>query len=488
MNARFGLRRCLVALLAALAFAGAGWSLAQQSETTGNVAVLGWIDGPIGPATVRHVEKLIDKTRERDAAVLVLRIDTPGGLAVSMRKVISAILESPVPVIGYVAPPGAHAASAGTYILYATHVAAMAPGTNLGAATPVQIGGGFPGMPSPRDDGDEADAERSDEESEDAEPKDEAKRDAPDTGDAMSRKAINDAVAFIRSLAHMHGRNAEWAEKAVIEAASLSAEEAAEINVIDFVASDVAAVLEKADGRTVNLGGRDVTLSTKDLTVEEAEPDFITRALAVLSNPNVAFLLMIVGIYGMIFEFSNPGTIGPGVIGAICLLLGLYALNQLPLDYAGLALVVLGVAFMVAEAFTPTFGVLGLGGLAAFTIGSAMLVDTESPAFQLSWWVIGGTAGTSALILIFVLGYLWRAYRRPVHGNLARMVGVEGQVVDWSGDAGHIWIEGERWNARGAPDLTKDETVRVRALDGLTLIVDRSDDDRPPPGEQRSNE
>jgi membrane-bound serine protease (ClpP class) len=388
-------------------------------------------------------------------------------------------LGSTTPVIGYVAPSGAHAASAGTYILYATHVAAMAPGTNLGAATPVQIGG-LPGTPPPGDDkplGDGADpakdsaGEAGDDEADgEANYGDRIRSLAP--GDAMNAKATNDAVAFIRSLAEMHGRNAEWAEKAVREAASLSSAQALDQGVIDLVADDVDALLVAIDGRSVSVGGSERVLATRGLVVEQLEPDSITRLLGVLSNPNVALVLMMIGIYGIIFEFMNPGSVVPGVVGAICLTLALYALNQLPLDYAGLALVGLGVAFMVAEAFTPTFGVLGFGGLIAFVIGAAMLIDTDVPAYRVSWWVIGVMAALSGTVLTLLLGFTLRAYRRPAVSGAAQLVGAKAHVLDWSGGGGHVWASGERWQASAESDLAVGDPVRVRRVDGLTLLVD----------------
>lgn len=476
-------RRLALGFSLVLASMGAGRSQAPPDEPPAKpVAVLAAMEGPIGPAAVRHIEGAVDAAKERNAAVLILRIDTPGGLAASMREVISAILSSPVPVAGYVAPAGAHAASAGTYILYATHIAAMAPGTNLGAATPVRLGEGLPGLPSGREKGDGdrgKDGGRSGEPGETAKGSS-AKEEGPSesgspSGDAMTRKAVNDAVAFIRSLADMHGRNAEWAESAVREAASLSARDALEKNVIDIVAPDAESLLDRMDGRKVTVGNAEVTLKTKGLRVERIEQGFVTEALAILSNPNVALILMMIGVYGLIFEFMNPGAIGPGVVGVVCLILGLYSLNQLPLNYAGLALVLFGLAFMVAEAFIPTFGALGIGGLVAFVIGSAMLIDSDAPAFQLSWWVIGAAAATSAAFLIFLVGYMWRVYRRPGRGDAARMAGAEGTVLDWTSGEGHVWAHSERWSARGAKTLQKNDTVRVRGMDGLTLIVDPAD-------------
>ena len=301
----------------------------------------------------------------------------------------------------------------------------------------------------------------------------------------MAAKATNDAVAFIRSLAEMRGRNADWAEQAVREAASLSATQARQRNVIDLVADDPEALLAAIDGRRLEAGGVERTLATGGLPIEAIEPGALTRVLSVLSNPNVAFLLMIIGVYGLIFEFSNPGIFAPGVIGVICLVLGLYALNQLPLDYAGLALVMLGIAFMVAEAFTLSSGALGLGGLVAFIIGAAMLIDTEAPAYRISWWVIGGAAAFSAAFLILLLGYAWRAQRLPPVSGAARLVGAEARVLDWSDGTGHVWAEGERWRARGERDLAAGASARIRGIDGITLVVGRAAGGNAPSGRHR---
>jgi len=459
--------RVIAASAVMLFFVGTGLSQTAEPPTTQRIALLTAIEGVVGPATARHIEIAVRTAREHNAEVLILRINTPGGLATSMREIIAEILGSTIPVVGWVAPPGAHAASAGTYILYATHVAAMAPGTNLGAATPVQIGGGFPGMPQERQD------ERKEEKKGDEKAKDE--KGLP-SGSTMDAKAVNDAVAFIRSLAEMRGRNAEWAERAVREAASLSAERARDEKVIDLVAEDVPALLAAVDGRSVLAGGVNRTLATQGLTVERLDPGIVTRMLGILADPNVAFLLLMIGVYGLIFEFVNPGAIGPGVIGAICLVLGLYALNQLPLNYAGLALIALGIAMMVAEAITPTFGVLGLGGGVALVIGAAMLIDADVPAFRISWWVIAGTATVSGGVLIMLLGYVWRTHRR---GPVADLVGVDAQVLSWSGEQGYVWAQGERWRARGAAGLVSGEQVRVSGRDGLTLVIGNTSNRRP---------
>lgn len=425
--------------------------------------------GPIGPAAVRHLEQTLAHAAERNAEALVLQINTPGGLATSMREIISLILGAPLPVIGYVTPPGAHAASAGTYILYATHLAAMAPGTNLGAATPVQIGGmpGTPGKPPPAGQGGDRDGgERTD--------MPDRKRLAPD--DPMQAKAVNDAVALIRGLAEMRGRNADWAERAVREAESLSATEARDRKVVELVAEDLPRLLSAADGRTVKIGGSDHTLATGNAVVERFEPDAMTRILGVLSNPNVALVLMMIGVYGIILEFWSPGAVAPGVIGAISLTLALYALNQLPLDYAGLALIVLGIAFMVAETLSPAFGILGFGGMAAFVMGAAMLIDTDEPAYQISWWLIGTMAAISGAVLILLLGYTLRIYRARPEGGGQALIGATARVIDWTQAEGHVWVDGERWRATGTA-LAPGDLARIRALDGLTLIVDRAEDD-----------
>lgn len=442
---------------------------ADTAEAPPPLAMVSTIAGAIGPATAKQVADAVEAAEERRADVLILKIDTPGGLVTSTREIISSILESEVPVAGYVAPAGGHAASAGTYIIYATSIAAMAPGTNIGAATPVTMGG-TPGMPSPedavprRDGGEEGDEDGAE---------DEAPARAPQRSneDAMTAKATNDAVAHIRSLAELHGRNADWAEKAVREGASLTARQAVEEGVVEFVAADMGELLRLMHGREVETAAGKRTLATEGAMIEHIEPGAMTKLLAILSNPNVAFILMLIGIYGLIFEFSNPGTIGPGVIGAICLLLGLYALNQLPLDYAGLALILLGLALMIAEAFTPTFGVVGLGGVVAFVLGSAMLIDSDQPEFQLSWATIAGTAAVSVVTLALLLGYAWRAQRKPVATGSEEMTGMEVEVLDWANGEGHVWAHSERWRARGPHALAPGATAKVERLEGLTLIL-----------------
>jgi membrane-bound serine protease (ClpP class) len=396
---------------------------------------------------------------ERRAEVVILRLNTPGGLTTSMREIIADVLASSVPVIGYVAPSGAHAASAGTYILYATHIAAMAPGTNLGAATPVQIGGPVPGLPDATPDKDGKDTGDGEHQSK--------------SKDTMTAKATNDAVAFIRSLAELRGRNADWAEKAVREAASLSANAALQEHVVDLVARDPAELLKRVDGRTVEVAGN-VTrrLATKDAVIQAIEPGWISRFLAVITDPNVAFILLMVGIYGLIFEFMSPGMVAPGVVGTICLLLGLYALNLLPINYAGLALMLVGITLLTIEVFNPTV-VLGLGGIIALVLGAIMLVRVEAPGFQVSWLVIGTVVAMFAGLILIVLGPLRRAREGPVRVGAKAMCGLSAEVLDWSENEGHVFAQGERWQARGAETFKPGDVVEVANIIDLTLVVRR---------------
>jgi membrane-bound serine protease (ClpP class) len=447
-------RRRLALLVAFAALAQATLpALSQTGESGGRFAATLEITGAIGPATARHVKDGLALAQRRRAEVVILRLATPGGLASSMREIITDILASPVPVVGYVGPSGAQAASAGTYILYATHVAAMAPGTNIGAATPVQLGG-LPGLPERGKDGDK---------------KDGSDRPAP-PADAMAAKATNDAAALIRSLAELRGRNADWGEQAVREAASLSANAALAKGAVDLVADSAADLLDRIDGREVQIAGKPHRLATRGLPVEVIERSWLARLLAVITDPNVAVILMLIGIYGLIFEFSSPGAVAPGVIGGICLVLGLYALNTLPVDYTGLALMLLGIGFLVAEAFTPTV-VLGLGGLVAFILGAAMLIDTGAPEFRLSWGVIGGAAAASAGLFTFLLGSVWRSRRRPVRSGREAIIGAPVEVLDWSGETGHVLASGERWQARGPRALARGDSAQVTGVDGLTLVV-----------------
>jgi len=441
--------------------------LPGSAEESSRLALTILIDGAIGPASASYVKEALAKAAERRAEVVVLRMNTPGGLNTSMREIIADVLASPIPVIGYVAPSGAHAASAGTYILYATHIAVMAPGTNIGAATPVQIGGPIPGLPGGIPDKDTKDKKDGDRQGE--------------AKDAMTAKATNDAVAFIRSLAELRGRNADWAEKAVREAATLSTNGALQANVIDLVARDPAELLRQIDGRTVEVaGGRTQRLATKDAVVEAIDPGWISRFLAVITDPNVAFILLMVGIYGLIFEFMSPGAVAPGVVGTICLLLGLYSLNLLPINYAGFALMLIGIALLTIEAFNPTV-VIGLGGVIAFVLGALMLFRIEAPGYRLSWWVIGITAAVFTGFVLVVLGSLRRAGKEQVRVGAQAMRGLPAEVLDWSEYQGHVFAHGERWQARGTEPFKPGEMVEVANIIDLTLVVRRAP---PPPAKE----
>jgi membrane-bound serine protease (ClpP class) len=392
------------------------------------------LEGAIGPASADFLRRSLERAARDKAPLLIIRMDTPGGLDTSMRQIIKDILASPVPVATYVAPSGSRAASAGTFILYASHYAAMAPGTNLGAASPVAIGGGSQ----------------------------EKKDSGPDT---MTKKVTNDAVAYIRGLAEMRGRNADWAEKAVREAVSLSAEQAAKLKVIDVVAKDVPDLLEQLQKRK--------RLKLETTTVKEAVVDWRTKVLGVITNPSLAYMLILIGVYALIFEFMNPGMVLPGVVGVICVLLALYAFHLLPVNYAGLALIVLGIAFMVAEAFLPSFGALGAGGLIAFVIGSIMLMDdTDLPGFEIPYALIGGVAAASAAFLFFVVGMAVRNRRRPVVSGRESLIGASGVALEDFEAEGWARVQGETWRVRSGTPVRQGQALRVTAMQGLTLTVE----------------
>jgi membrane-bound serine protease (ClpP class) len=449
--------------LATVCLIAVSWRASSQPAT---VALLD-LEGAIGPAAADYIERSFDKALTQGADLIVLRMDTPGGLADSMRVIIKAILAAPVPVVGFVAPSGAHAASAGTYILYACHVAAMAPGTNLGAATPVQIGGGFP-SPSPEEPR-APEKEPGDDESGAGEPAEDA---PPPRPAGMEDKIVNDAVAYIRSLAQLRDRNVEWAEQAVRQAASLPAAEAEEKNVIDLIAVDLDDLLTKLDGRMVALNGGELRLETAERTIVTFEPDWRTELLGIITNPNVAYILMLIGIYGIIFEFWNPGFVFPGVAGAISLLLALYAFQVLPVNYAGLALIALGIGMMVAEMLMPSFGAFGIGGVIAFVVGSIMLMDTDVPGFGISWQLVGGVALAAAAALLLLMTMFARSRQRPVLTGMEEMVGSRARVIEWHGGDGRVRVHGEIWHARGPAGLQPGQEVRVIAIDGLTVEVE----------------
>ncbi|HUK00901.1 MAG TPA: nodulation protein NfeD [Steroidobacteraceae bacterium] len=410
------------------------------------------IQGAIGPATSRFVEHGLAAASAEGDAVVILEIDTPGGLDSSMRDIIRGILASPIPVVTYVAPPGARAASAGTYILYASHVAAMAPATNLGAATPVAIGG--ESSPSPPQTG---------------------KTDKPveESGTtAMERKTVNDAVAYIRGLAELRGRNADWAERAVRSAASLQASAALQQHVVEVIARDLPDLLTQLDGREVKVGGQTVKLATRGLTLREVQPDWRTRLLSVITNPTVAYGLLLIGIYGLLLEGYNPGAMLPGVVGSIALLLALFAFQILSVNYAGLALIALGVGMIIAEFFFPTFGSLGVGGLIAFVVGSIILLDSDVPGFNIARPVIAGLATAGGIALIALVYIATRSLRRPVVTGVSAMIGAPAEAFESFSSRGRVRYGGELWNAQTSVPVQAGQRLKIVEVDGLTLWVE----------------
>ncbi|MBK7903966.1 MAG: nodulation protein NfeD [Proteobacteria bacterium] len=423
------------------------------------------VSGAIGPATADYIARGLQQAARDGAPLVVLQIDTPGGLDSSTRQIVKDILSSPVPVAAWVAPSGARAASAGAYIVYASHVAAMAPGTNLGAATPIQIGGlpGTPPQPAPDKTGappspDEKPAEG---------------RDATGSADAMTRKMVNDSAAYLRSLAQMRGRNVEWADRAVREGASLSATEAQTRGVIDFIAVDVTALLDQAHGRSVQMNdGSQRKLDTRTAQAVPVDPDWRTRVLSIITDPTVAYLLLLLGIYGLYFELTSPGFGVPGVAGAISLLLGMFALQMLPVSYAGVALIVLGFALLVAEALLPSFGALGVGGIIAFVIGSVMLIDTDVPGFGIPLGLIAAFTVLNVLFVVAVLRFALKARRRPVVSGSEEMLGASGEVIEIGEDGAWIQVHGERWRGRSRRAVARDSGCASTSRDGLVLQVE----------------
>ena len=465
-----------------LAFAALGvlfWLQAPDGRAQAPAVALLTIKGPIGPATSDYVRRGIEKGVEQGAGAIIIKMDTPGGLDTSMREIIQDILAAPVPVIGYVGPRGARAASAGTYILYATHVAAMAPATELGAATPVQVGGLPFGQP-PEQPKEEEDAEAEPEE------KKEAAAESGDEGEAAEEEAaapakkpkptiedkvLQDAIAYIRSLAQLRERNIEWAEKAVSEAATLTSKDALEAGVINLVATDVEDLLDQVDGREVEMDDGTVTLATAEVAVFEIEKDWRTELLEIITNPTVAVILMTIGFYGIVLEFYT-GAVVSGVVGAICLILGLYGLHVLPINYAGLGLIILGVILLVAESFLPSFGILGFGGVVAFVVGSVLLIDTDVPGFGVSPFFMGAVALLAGVGTLLIATKMFTLRQRPALTGSEEMVGSPGKVIDWTGDHGQVRVQGEIWQARSQGPLEPGRPIQVLSMDGLILVVE----------------
>ncbi len=439
--------------------------LVYGDDTNNNTrVVVVTISGPIGPATSDYVLHGFEEALNVGAELVILKMDTPGGLDTAMRDIIQGIISSSVPVATFVSPSGARAASAGTYILYASHIAAMAPATTLGAATPVEIGGmpEFPGSPKPSDE----------ETSKDDEIDKEDSKDNKHLPSAMQRKIVNDAAAYIRGLAQLRGRNVEWAEEAVRSASSLSAEEAIEINVIDLIANNTTELLEKLNDHPINILGQERKLATKSASIHYVEPDWRNKLLSVITDPNILPILMTLGMFGLIYEMLNPGFVLPGVLGGICILLALYAAQVLPINYAGLALILLGILFMVGEAFVPSFGALGIGGAIAFVIGSIILIDTDYEGFGISIPFISTFAIVNALFFFSILTMVLKVRKKPIVSGSEELIGTTGEVIEAVENYGRVRVHSENWQARSQVPILPGQRIRVTGIDGLTLVVE----------------
>ena len=476
--------RCVLTLAVLMA---AMWPLASPTadqataepsvadDSTPSLVIEVALVGPIGPATTDFFRTALKQAEDRHAAALILRLDTPGGLAEATRDIDQAVLAAKVPVIAWVAPAGARAASAGTYILYASHLAAMAPGTHVGAATPVALGGPVaPGRPAgtpadaPRQEPAEADRANENKPAS-GQPSDSS--DLPNPSSTLERKMINDSAAHLRALAELRGRSVEWAERAVRGAESLTADEALQQGVIELLADSRESLLTQAHGRSVQLAGEPHRLHTRSAVVEQIDPDWRTELLSLITNPSVAYVLLLVGLYGLLLEGYHPGAMVPGVVGVLCLLLAAYALQVLPVNYAGLALIIVGVGLMLAELVTPSFGVLGIGGLAALVLGSVILFDTGVPGFSVSRGLIAAIAAASGAVMLSLLYLIARARKQPRSGGVDELQSASAQALEDFADEGWVQAWGETWRARSDLPVSKGQQLCVLAVDGLLLHV-----------------
>ena len=395
-------------------------------------------EGVVSPVMAEYLLRSIHDASEQEAEAIVIQLDTPGGLDLSMRKIVKDMLASELPVIVYVAPSGSRAASAGVFITYASNVAAMAPGTNIGSAHPVAMGGA-------------------------------------EMDETMVKKVENDAAAYIMGIAAKRGRNAQWAEKAVRESLNITAEEAVRLKVVDFMAKDRVELLDKLDGRSVVLPSGERALKTKGATVINVEMDLRLRLLDAISNPNVAYILMMIGLVGIYFELSNPGAIFPGVVGAISLVLAFYSFQTLSINYAGLLLIGLAIIFFIVELSVVSYGLLTIAGLVSLVLGSLMLFDTPDQFVELSIWVVLPTVLFMSSLILGTGYFALRIYRkRPVSG-VEGFIGEEGIVVDaiGMGSIGKVFVDGEYWDAESAEELAKDSKIRVAEVKGLKLRVEK---------------
>ncbi|MFT5881246.1 MAG: membrane-bound serine protease (ClpP class) [Moritella sp.] len=421
------------------------------------------IKGAIGPAVSHYLIKEINQANSTDhVPMVIITIDTPGGLVSSLRDINQVILNSNIPIACLVHPQGARAASAGTYILYACHVAAMATATTLGAATPVSIGNPLPTEKKPAEQDDEPES--------------------PPSQSAMEKKVLNDSIAYIRSLAQLRGRNVEWAELAVKEAATLTATEALDKNVIDLIVDSPQQLISKLDGQQITVKKQQQLLTLTNARLDYHQPDWRSNFIGTITNPNIAYILMLIGIYGILLEFYSPGIGIAGISGGISLFIALYAFQLLPLDYAGLGLLLLGIALLVTESMNPSFGIFGLGGIIAFVLGSIFLFDSDLPQFQISLQLIAAVAVTSLLLFIFVFSYLWNIRKNKVVSGKEAMVGSEVTIDDDFSGQGYVEFKGERWAACSELPLSVGQTAYVTDVDGLNLILSPVTKAEPPDG------